>query len=208
MTCDQYQKYELGDLDRTAFEAHARTCPECQTHLEQDAQLMDLAGRLKQPVEAPRLWNRIEQTLQEEQQAARVAPIKPWDRMKPWAFSIAAVLILGIGLGIYITFRSSTPAKGLLTTAALIRVENTEREYLSAINQLEHLAHPRLPELDPDLAYLYRERLATIDEQVARCKEAIAENPANAHVRRYLLAALQDKKQTLQELAEHTQSVQ
>jgi hypothetical protein len=49
---------------------------------------------------------------------------------------------------------------------------------------------------------LYRDRLETIDAQIARCQEALAENPSNAHIRRYLLAALQDKKETLRELAQ------
>jgi len=47
---------------------------------------------------------------------------------------------------------------------------------------------------------LYREKLETIDAQIERCQEALAANPANAHIRRYLLAALQDKKAALADL--------
>jgi hypothetical protein len=52
-----------------------------------------------------------------------------------------------------------------------------------------------------ELMLLYRDRLETIDDQIDRCREALLENPANTHIRRYMLAALQDKKDTLTELA-------
>jgi predicted metal-dependent hydrolase len=54
--------------------------------------------------------------------------------------------------------------------------------------------------LDLELEFLYRERLEVIDAQIAKCREAVAANPANAHIRRYLMAALQDKKETLAEV--------
>jgi hypothetical protein len=91
----------------------------------------------------------------------------------------------------------------LLAGKALKQVEAKEREYEEAIAEMERLAEPQLAKLDADLMMLYRDRLATIDAQIVRCKEAAARNPANAHIRRYLLAALQDKQETLQELVEN-----
>jgi len=75
-----------------------------------------------------------------------------------------------------------------------------EGEYIQAINELEKTARPKLAGMDLQMMSLYRDRLAAIDSQLERCKEALASNPANAHIRRYLLAALQDKKQTLAEV--------
>jgi len=43
------------------------------------------------------------------------------------------------------------------------------------------------------------DKLAVIDGQIEKCQEALERNPGNAHIRRYFLAALQDKKQTLAE---------
>ena len=56
--------------------------------------------------------------------------------------------------------------------------------------------------MNVELMLLYRDRLETIDDQIEQCREALSENPANAHIRRYMLAALQDKKETLKELLE------
>jgi len=44
---------------------------------------------------------------------------------------------------------------------------------------------------------LYRDKLAAIDAQIDKCREALDSNPGNAHIRQYLLAALQDKRQAL-----------
>jgi hypothetical protein len=59
-----------------------------------------------------------------------------------------------------------------------------------------------MADMNLELMLLYRDRLETIDDQIEQCREALSENPGNAHIRRYMLAALQDKKQTLKELLE------
>jgi hypothetical protein len=50
---------------------------------------------------------------------------------------------------------------------------------------------------------LYRERLETIDAQIERCRRALELNPASAHIRRYMLAALQDKTLTLIQIRDY-----
>ena len=80
--------------------------------------------------------------------------------------------------------------------------------YKTLFDRFEQQAQAKLAQLEPDLSYLYRDKLATIDEQIALCQEAIAENPANSHVRRYLFAALQEKRDTLGELMAYRPPVQ
>ena len=57
-----------------------------------------------------------------------------------------------------------------------------------------------MADLNLDFVFLYRTRLETIDAQIVQCREALALNPANAHIRRYLIAALKEKKDTLAEV--------
>ena len=200
MKCDRYQQYELGELDEVQFKTHAKNCPECQSYLEQDARLLALARTLQQPVVAPQLWERIEHHLRAERK--RPGPVSHAGRRKI-RYLAAAVLVLGLGLGTYLASRTSPGHSRLLTASALRRIEDTESEYRQAIADLERVVHPQLAHLDPELTELYQERLAVIDEQIARCRAAQVKNPANAHICRYLLAALQDKKQTLQELVSY-----
>ena len=176
----------------------AKDCAECQRHLGEDERLIALARTLSEPVESPQLWLRVERALQKERSRSR----------GQWIWKAAAVLIVGIGLG-YAVFHDQPPASsGLLKSDALAQVEQAEDNYIDAIADLEHLAEGKLSTLDSDLSYLYRDKLAMIDEQITNCREAIGENPANGHVRRYLLAALGDKRAVLEELVAYEPSVQ
>jgi len=201
MNCDQYKEWDLGKLNNAQFQTHVSHCPECQRHLSEDEQLMALAQTLKTPVQAPQLWSHIEQALNEDQSVVPFykSPMTRW-------LAIAAILIFGIGIG-YLLQQRDTPS-GLLTAATLAQVEQTERDYIAAIEQISQRAQSKFHLLDPDLNFLYRDKLAVIDEQIAQCQDAIHKNPGNAHVRRYMLAALKDKRETLEELIAYQPLVQ
>ncbi|MCI0697518.1 hypothetical protein L0337_36610 [candidate division KSB1 bacterium] len=197
MSCKVYRQFKLGEMEETVFNRHAPSCAECQRLLAQDVQLLTLAKSLKPPVANPLLWAKIENALRAEQQKRRLA----WLQEHKWTLlRMAAVLLVAVGLGSYFLLKPKPSDSRLLAGAALEQVEKKEREYAAAIAELEAIALPQMAKLDVDLMLLYRDRLETIDAQILRCKEALATNPANAHIRRYLLAALQDKKETLQEL--------
>jgi hypothetical protein len=200
MSCEFYQKYEFGEIGEEEFNNHSPACPECQKLLVQDAQLLALAKNLTPPQSSPLLWAKIENTLRAEQQKRRSTwfhwPEPAWTILR-----IAAVLLVAVGIGSYLLFKPAPSEPRLLEGVALKKVEQEEREYAAAIAELERVTSPQMAKLDPELMLLYRDRLETIDAQIARCREALASNPGNAHIRRYLLAALQDKTETLRELA-------
>jgi len=200
MNCEFYQKREWGEMDEGEFSRHLPTCAECQKLLEQDARILTLAQSLQKPMASPLLWTKIENSLRAEQQKNRRNRRINWSEQKWTLLRIAAILLIGIGLGSYLIFKPEPNEPRLLAGAALEQVEKKERAYAEAIIELEHAALPQMAKLDAELMLLYRDRLETIDAQIARCKEALVENPSNAHIRRYLLAALQDKKETLREL--------
>jgi hypothetical protein len=212
MSCKELERYDQGEMDEAEFARHAASCSFCQQALELDEEVMSLAKTLRQPVEAPRLWSHIEEALRKEMaEEQRLAP-EPQMKKKPrlehpsfrWRFlrlaAAAAALLVVAGIGIYFGLKSSAPSSGLLAQKTLARVEQKEQEYLKAIEDLENQALPRMVDLNLDLVFLYRTRLETIDAQIEQCREALALNPANAHIRRYLMAALQDKKETLVEV--------
>ncbi|MFH1942217.1 MAG: hypothetical protein ABIL68_08925 [bacterium] len=202
MRCDQHERYEMGNIDEAAFRRHLEECRFCRDLVEQDARLMSLVQSLKQPISSEHLWERIRRSLEAEQverEEPRVYTF--WRRAFP-ILRVAAVLIAAVVLGVMFWPKKRVEASGLLTQSALERVEQREQAYVRAIAELESLAKGRLTGMDVELALLYRDRLETIDAQVERCREALTGNPANAHIRRYMLAALQDKKETLNELLE------
>jgi len=203
MSCEEYQNFELGKTDESNFQTHLKNCAECQKLVQQDEQLLGLAGELDQPVRAPLLWAKIENSLRVEKQR-RARHATPVLQRFPMALRIAAMLALVVGLssGMYFMFQPDASPGKILTAEALQKIENIEQEYVDAIAELDRLTQPKFSQLEFELILLYQDRLETIDSQIERCKEALENNPANAHIRRYLLAALQDKKETLKEIME------
>jgi len=200
MSCTKFKRYELGKLGEAGFQRHLKTCASCQERIKQDARLMALSTSLERPVEPPHLWDRIAKSLEEEQKKELSSGVtRPrWHPL--WLFPAAAMVLLVAAIGFYFLIEPGTQKSGLLADSALARVEKKENEYVKAIEELEQLVLPGMANMNLELTLLYRDKLETIDDQIEECREALALNPANAHIRRYMLAALQDKKQTLREI--------
>ena len=200
MSCYQFEKYETGEIESGEFREHLKTCSYCREQERMDTRLMNLSRSLKEPVQSPGLWERIEHTLTTEEHQ-RSQPIVLGISRRSFAYyAAAAVILIAVAVGIYSWVFQEKHKPGLLSEAALKKVELREQEYIKAIEELEKQAIPRMANMNIELMLLYRDRLETIDDQIEQCREALSENPANTHIRRYMLAALQDKKQTLMEL--------
>jgi len=202
MPCNHYKKFALGKMGQEAFRKHARSCSVCRDLMEKDADLLSLAKSLKQPVHAPLLWSRIERSLDSEARSTEQKRVLRFPRRTYAVLRFAAVLVVVVTLGVMMWTKSQREpsASKLLAQSALEKVERQERAYLKAIEDLEKMVQPRMSRMDVELALLYRDKLETIDTQIQRCREALADNPANAHIRRYMLAALQEKTKTLREI--------
>jgi len=198
MTCDGFKKVCLSEWTQDVFQEHTNTCLECREAYERDRILLGMSSSLKTEVKAPDLWERIESDLR-NQRHFRIGWL--------WKFSIfriAAILMIGFILGLSLMFglkdNREDLSSGLLSESLLENVEVRQKAYESAIKELEDVVSSRLVALDQELMFLYRDRLEVVDEQIEQCRKALATNPANAHIHRYLLAALQDKQETLKEI--------
>ncbi len=161
--------------------------------------IFDKAKQLQPIVPDDALWSKIEDDLIRESQQKRKNIFQMALAHKSW-LSVAAVLIISFSyLAIYFNSAVNLDAK-LLSTRAILKVELTEKNYMEAIALLEKRAENQLGQIDNELMFLYRDKLAMIDTQINQCREAISKNPGNAHIRKYMLAALQDKKHTLTEI--------
>jgi hypothetical protein len=224
--CDQFDRFLRGQLTETALAHHLDECPACRLARQADIRLMEEAAQLRQssPELPAAVWQRV---LAQTRPATGLKPVDhpaaaTWvgkllpvlsgpSKVRPSMLRLvwlsAAVLILALAGGLIYYSRPPVPVKGLLAEAALLRVEAAERNYLDAIAELEKRADPQLSELPGELGSLYRLRLETIDAQILRCRTALASNPANAHIRRYLLAALHEKEETLRAITSAAKSV-
>jgi hypothetical protein len=199
-----YKKFQAGRLNQRKYRLHEKNCLTCREAHAQDQKLMADSRKLKVPVDTSAIWTKLESSLK----ADRAAEIRPGKirlhrffpvRLGP--IPIAAVSLTGIFLlGLLVWNTGGKQSSGLLSSQALNRVEKTEQAYMAAIDEVEKQIGPRLESMDMELALLYRDRLEIIDEQIQQCRNALMQNPANYQVRRYLLAALQDKNDTLREI--------
>jgi hypothetical protein len=197
MICELCTNNKLHTLNEHDLAIHIKNCPWCAEYEEWDAKMMQQAAQLKPLKVTEDLWDKIEaKLLQQQVQKQRRAKILNY---KTWL--IAASLFLAIiSTALVLFFQSTDFSDNILSRAALIKVELNERSYIKSIETLEKSADSKLSQLDTELFLLYKDKLATIDSQIKQCRQAIEKNPGNAHIRRYLLAALQDKKETLKEI--------
>ena len=200
MKCKMYKKYSLGQITADLFQRHLTACPECRAADEADSDLLARAADLRTTVAAPGLWQRIETDLRSVPRGGTGRKPIRLPLLKAPLLRAAAVLLVGILLGWAILTFPPDKNSGLLGDRALARVEEKETAYVQAIAALEQKTAGSLADLNLEMVFLYKARLQAIDDQILRCRETLAKNPANNHVRRYLLAALQDKKETLREI--------
>ncbi|MCX6571723.1 MAG: hypothetical protein NT006_09965 [Candidatus Aminicenantes bacterium] len=203
MSCDKFERYGDGAMSVQEFARHVQDCPGCREQAALDARLDREIVALRKPLGSEGLWKRIETSLRHEKEitAARDGKrasgglrlsSRRWAVLAPAGAALLALAVLGI-----LVFRKPFASSGILTREALARVEIKEKEYLEAIEMLAQQARPRIAAMGLQMTSLYRDKLAMIDAQIEKCREALDSNPANAHIRRYLLAALQDKRQAL-----------
>jgi hypothetical protein len=197
------EEYAAGNLEQAVFDAHLKLCRQCREHLAVHNRIDKKAAGLKSTIEVPDLWDKIREGIEEESSSAKFRVFSLSSDIYSYAVAAAAVLVLFISITVYQLFRpsESDPVR-LLGEEQLKSVVETEKQYELAIRELEKAASIKLADQDIGLALLYKDKLATIEAQIERCKEALKTNPANHHIRKYLFAALQDKRKTLQEILE------
>jgi len=195
-------------VEWTALETHAATCAECAEELRVWKSMSTAAGELRQEWETPYLWTKIERGLTEQMSR------KP-SRLRAWLNSIgmasvqwqtaAALLVLVVVTVVAWRISRTGPelySQGFLNNGAVSEVERAEAAYQKAIDKLEAQAKPQLGPDSTPLMASYREKLLVLDNAIDELRAEAGQNPANAHLRRQLLAMYQEKQDTLQEILE------
>jgi len=192
-----------------ALEAHAANCTECGEELRIWKSMSTAAGELRQEWETPYLWSKIERRLS-EQMAEKPSRLRAWlNSLKMTGFqwqtaAAMALLIVVTGTATWTILHrgTSTDSPTFLRGQAVNEVERAEAEYEKAIDRLDAQARPQLEQPATPLMASYREKLLVLDNAIAELREEAGQNPANAHLRRQLLAMYQEKQETLQEVLE------
>ena len=194
-----------------ALEAHAANCAGCGEELRIWKGMSVAAGEMRQEWETPYLWTKIERALT-AQMTEKPSRLRAWLNSLgiaglTWQTAAALALLIAVtGTTTWIIFLPPDgirgPEKVLLKSKAVNDVERAEAAYQKAIDKLDAQARPRLETAGTPLMASYREKLLVLDNAIEELRAETGQNPANAHLRRQLLAMYQEKQETLQEILE------
>jgi hypothetical protein len=195
-----------------ALEQHAESCAECTEEIQAWKSISFAARELHEEWPSPSLWPRIARGLG-ERQAAKPSHVQQWLAILRWqtlSWQTASVLLLLVvlaGSGAWLLLRKPVvnpviDRQGLLKDSAVAEVDRAETAYVRAIDKLAAQARPQLADPSTPLLASYREKLLVLDSAIADLRAQTDQNPANAHLRRELLAMYQEKQDTLQQVLE------
>jgi hypothetical protein len=197
MSCHKFEDYLNGQLDLEALKTHMESCESCRKSYQIDKRIMDQSKKLNEKLDIPDLWPSIEEDLQ-----GKKPVILKFRSTKRWLLAAAASFLIITTIWMFNSSMNETVTERILSQQALEKVKEAEKKYQEAIEDLELLAYNQLENTTEPLAQLYRNKLSLIDRQIQNCQDALETNPASSHIRQYLMAALQDKQKTLEDILE------
>jgi hypothetical protein len=211
VTCvDRERIFMDGNAEEwAALEVHAANCAECGEEVRIWKSMSAAAGELRQEWDTPYLWAKIERGLA-DQMVEKPSRLRAWMNALgmarvQWQTAAALVLVIlvsVVGIRIIGTGGAHGTSGAFLQKGAVSDVERAEAEYRKAIDKLDVQARPQLEAPSTPLLSSYREKLLVLDNAIAELREEAGQNPANAHLRRQLLAMYKEKQETLQEVLE------
>ena len=213
MKCKEFwEKYEETGLT-SEFEKHLEDCEGCRNEMKIELFLDKKAGSLPGFKAPEGVWEKIIQregfgedkvSIREKINNIIQSFIPPAGHfsLKPAVAGLAFVLLIAAGIGYYFNKPLSPEQKTRLQMEAVAELEETEMNYIAAIEKFSSLVEDNKENIDPELYQLYDEKLTVLDDYIEQCKDAIAQNQYNGNARKYLAIAYQEKVETLKQLSE------
>ena len=204
-----------GELDPSraeTLEKHLESCALCAA-FHKDLHSIRAGVEGLEPLDPPeRLWTDLRFQLEaeglirsepKESFWAALLPKRLPDLKPAWS---GAILALFLGIGSLLVYELTThsplvPVPAVSTShqeAVLEELRKAEANYRAAIEALSASSREKLESLDPVLAQVFHDNLATMDYYLHECKQAVENSPENPLAHRYLLAAYQKKVELMQ----------
>jgi hypothetical protein len=200
---------ELAGGEAERVRSHLACCPRCAGVLTDLSAMMDAARTLDRPEPPAALWRAIEGVLERPAELA-----EPRRERTPWwlrwrvfgagALAGAAVAALVLGLrpaappvtpppAVANALPAENPAADPLLAEAEAEFAQAGAAYERSIEKLRGLLAREQPRWSPDERARYAERLAGLDESIARSRELARRTPGDSVGNEQLLAAYQQK---------------
>lgn len=216
MKCSEVQFMISEQIDGARFghestiEQHMRACRNCASFYQDVQSIKEASSRLD-PVEPPsRIWADLRNQLvseglikaQQEKKSLweKLFPAGLWLGLKPAMSGAIVALILSTSV-FYFYSRYGKEQNTVSPEAAVFQeLRQAELHYQKAIEALSEVSQRKIESMDPAMAQILNDNLATMDYYVKECQEAVKNSPDNPLVHRYLLTAYQKKIEIMQSI--------
>jgi hypothetical protein len=218
MPCPQYLNSiqeavdgTIGSIRRAELELHVDTCDACRALLGDLQRIHDAAAALP-ALDAPdRAWLQIAGRLRQEGRITAVPGPADTTRSYGVWLAAAAAVILVVASAVWVIPRfTGTPAPQTASapgnaadTRTVETVQNqvdaAQRQFETAIAELEKVAKANQQALDPETSATIDKNLGIIDQAIAENRAAVSAEPASVAARETLFQALRSKVALLQD---------
>jgi hypothetical protein len=192
------------------LESHLKVCLDCAAFHE-DILALKQSSRALGLAEPPRrLWAKLQVQLvsegliktQEEKQSfwQRLFPARLMPGLKPAFGGAILALLFSTTFFYFYTQRGGQELKVSSETQLFQELQQAELHYQKAIEALSEVSKRKIETLDPAMAQILNDNLATMDYYVKECQDAVKSSPDNPLVHRYLLTAYQKKIEIMQSI--------
>ena len=199
-----------GGPAEVQLQSHLRACPTCSAFHQDILALKESASSLGFVDPPSRLWANLQSQLvseglvktQEGRQSfwERLFPAVWMPSLKPALGGAILALLLSTSVFYFYTQRSSQEVKVSSEAQVFQELRQAELHYQKAIEALSEVSQRKIETLDPAMAQILNDNLATMDYYVKECQEAVKTSPDNPLVHRYLLTAYQKKIEIMQSI--------
>ncbi|MGH9428717.1 MAG: hypothetical protein ACRD2L_20720, partial [Terriglobia bacterium] len=185
-------------------------CQACASFHEDVLAIKQSSGSLGLVDPPSRLWASLQVQLvseglikpQEAKQGIwqRLFPAVLIPGLKPAFGGAILALLLSTTFFYFYVQRSGQEVKVSSEAQVFQELHQAELHYQKAIEALSEVSKRKIDTLDPAMAEILNDNLATMDYYVKECQDAVRSSPDNPLVHRYLLTAYQKKIEIMQSI--------
>ena len=197
--------------EESSVQAHLKICSDCSVFYE-EIRIIKINARNLDPLEPPsHLWANLQAQLIAEEMVKGQERLSFWERFLPLrivqnlkpALSGAILALILAGSFFYI-YQRHHPDENIVSseTEVIRELRQAETHYQKAIQALNEDSRRKIETLDPAMAQILNDNLATMDYYLKECNDAVQSNPDNPLVHRYLLTAYQKKIEIMQSIVD------
>jgi len=192
------------------IESHLKVCRDCASFQDDVLALKQSSSALGLVDPPSRLWASLQvQLVSEGLIKTQKAKQSFWQRLfppvlmpslKPAFAGAILALLLSTTVFYFYSQRGGQEVKISPEAQIFRELQQAEVHYQKAIEALSEVSKRKIETLDPAMAQILNDNLATMDYYVKECQDAVKSSPDNPLVHRYLLTAYQKKIEIMQSI--------